>query len=49
MFKLMKRASGSGTTQKESRSLEIDTPPTVRDNETSDEEDEPLQRRARSL
>jgi len=35
--------------EKESRSLEIDTPPTVRDNETSDEEDEPLQRRARSL
>ena len=35
--------------EKEPRSLEIDTPPTVRDNETSDEEDEPLQPRARSL
>ena len=32
--------------EKESRSLEIDTPPTVRDHETFDEEDEPLQPRA---
>jgi len=35
--------------EKESRSLEVDTPPAVRDHETSDEEDEPLQPRARSL
>jgi len=35
--------------EKESRSLEIDTPPTMRNHETSDEEDEPLQARARSL
>ena len=29
--------------------MEVDTPPVVRDHETSDEEDEPLQPRARSL
>ena len=33
----------------DSRSLKIDTPPAVRDHETSDEEDEPLQPRAWSL
>ena len=35
--------------EKEFRSLEVDTPPAVRDHETSDEEDELLQPRARSL
>jgi len=35
--------------EKESRSLEIDIPLVVRDHETSDEEDEPLQPRARNL
>ena len=35
--------------EKESRSLEVDKPPVVRDHKTYDEEDEPLQPRARSL
>ena len=35
--------------EKESKSLEVDTPPAMRDHETSDGEDEPLQPRARSL